>query len=289
MTLRAQRVPSSRRAHEDANRDRVDRISRRWSSSARIGRADDAESEDVQRAEPVGREAATVSRFAALAASSARSARRGRPAAMGSLRLRRQAAARAAVTRARPCDRAARKLALHEHEDAPAEDRPRGPEVAHARERPRSPPAARAVEAEHATAPARLRRGAAHRRAAPGRSATSASSSPRVARRSARPSALLELLRGEPPLAAGLSRDARPTASRSASDASARAHRRYCPWKPNGMWCGASARASSPNEPASSTSRKERPRAGVEHDREDHARRPRPRSPGARTKTGSPG
>ena len=61
-----------------------------------------------------------------------------------------------------------------------------------------------------------------------------------------------------------------------------------CPWKPNGMWCGASARAISSNEPASSTSRNERPeRASSTTDSTTPASSAS--VPGSRTNTGSPG
>ena len=80
--------------------------------------------------------------------------------------------------------------------------------------------------------------------------------------------ALLELVRLEPPLAGGAAQRLGGALAIGVRGS----HRMYCPWKPNGMWCGASARASSSKLPASSTSRKERPAAGVEHHRQHHAR-----------------
>ena len=65
-------------------------------------------------------------------------------------------------------------------------------------------------------------------------------------------------------------------------------HRKYWPWKPNGMWCGASARATSSKEPASSTSRNERP-AFASSTTDSTTPSSSPSLPGSRTKTGSPG
>ena len=78
-------------------------------------------------------------------------------------------------------------------------------------------------------------------------------------------------VRDPPPLpAAELAATGRWAPRRDAARGCAQA-RANCPWKPNGMWWGSSARASSCRSAASSTSRNEAGRVGVEHDRQQHA------------------
>ena len=85
----------------------------------------------------------------------------------------------------------------------------------------------------------------------------------------------------------GVARSAAPEPTGSARGSSP-AYPTNCPWKPYGMWCGASARASSVRSAASRTSMNELPGPGVEDHREQHARVLGVRVRRA-TNTGSPG
>ena len=98
---------------------------------------------------------------------------------------------------------------------------------------------------------------------------------------------LLELLRGQPALAGGGAEAVRSPLAVGVGRPQP-AHRKNCPWKPKGMWCGASARATSSKEPASSTRRNERP-ARVSSTTDSTTPASSASAPGSRTNTGSPG
>ncbi len=85
---------------------------------------------------------------------------------------------------------------------------------------------------------------------------------------------------------AELARLAAAAAARRCSGSSARAN---CPWKPNGMWWGSEARASSSQLGRVEHEQERAAGLGVEHDRQQHAVVLAPRRPGAATNTGSPG
>ena len=128
-----------------------------------------------------------------------------------------------------------------------------------------------AVEANAASS-GRLRGGSRGRRRGAGRSATTRVELAARARAERAAEPLLELLRGEPALARGLAQALGGRVALGVGGEQAEvAHRRYWPWKPNGMWCGASARASSPKRAGVEHEQERAPGAGVEHDREDDA------------------
>ena len=183
----------------------------------------------------------------------------------------------------------AERPARHEDEEAPAEDRPRGPEVAHARERPdRHQQQRRGGERGQLRAPAP--RGLAEDGAGgAGRSATRASSSPRVRAPNARPSRCSSSSGvSRPSPAASRSRSA--ASSRSESDASRSTSLIAGTARGSRTGCGAAPRPgpARSNEPASSTSRKER-WARASSTTERMIPPSSASSPGARTKIGSPG
>ena len=266
----------------------VQQEQRLLSSSGSVGNGDDhAERERGQPADQVRRRSRPRSAARRVRARPARLAGR-RPAPSRSLRHARSLAAAAAALTVRRGEQR-RTPGRHEHEGSPSRGSARRARSSPSRERPdRDQQERRGGERGQLRAPARGCSRPAPRRRQVGHHARRARRA--CARRAPRPSRCSSSSGVEPALARGL---AQPLGGLVAlgvgGEQAGVAHRRYWPWKPNGMWCGASARASSPKRAGVEHEQERAPGARVEHDREDASRRPRPPRPGARTKIGSPG